>query len=144
MATKHDIVTFFKSITTDAKAAVSIGGAVPTGKTRFVTYARIERTERVISGFSGLTGLLCEAPNKTTLSSISSYASAVSVGKLQLNLAGCSASSHAAIPDIGMVNQVPDRPDVDHPLLSIAGGKYMYFAVPKIPAASLFVQYFDE
>ena len=145
MANKYDLVTFYQSMASTGSTPISIGGAVPAGKTRFVTYARVAKTENIkVSDCSGLTGVLGVASNLTALSAISTIAATVSGTVLTLGLAETSGASATGIPNLALMNQCPDRPDMDHPLLSVGSGKYLYYGRPKVPAASIFVQYYDE
>ena len=145
MANKFDLVSYYQSMTDDTKMAYSIGGAVPAGKTRFVTYIRIERTEEAYpSDCSGLTGVLGVASNLTALSAVSAIAAVLSGAVLEAGLAQMSAGSGVSLSPLCMMNQIPDRPNMDHPLLSLGSGKYLYYGLTKAPAASIFVQYYDE
>ena len=146
MANKHNLVTFFQSMVSTGSTPISIGGAVPTGKTRFVTFVRVSKTEEVLaSATSGLTGVLGVATDLTRMSAISTIAATLSGTVLTLGLAGVSAASAAgAVPAAVFVNQCPTRPNMNPPIVSVGSGKYLYYGRPKIPAASLFVQYYDE
>ena len=143
MANKFDLVSFHQSMDTNTKMAYSIGGAVPAGKTRFVTFVRIELTEEVQSNSSGVTGVLGVASNLTALSAISAIATVLSGAAIPMHLAEASGANPGFI-DKQIMNQMPDRPDMDHPLLSVGAGKYLYYGLTDAPAASIFVQYYDE
>ena len=145
MANKYDLVTFYQSMASTGSTPISIGGAVPAGKTRFVTYARVAKTENIkVSDCSGLTGVLGVASNLTALSAISAIATVLSGAVLEAGLAQMSAGSGVSLSPLCMMNQIPDRPDMDHPLLSVGAGKYLYYGLSDAPAASIFVQYYDE
>jgi hypothetical protein len=43
------------------------------------------------------------------------------------------------------MQSIPDRPDIDHPILAVAGGStLMGIYVPSGPACRIFAQYYDE
>ena len=153
MPNKHDLKTVFQSLTANAEDAVVIAevstvSAVPTGKTRFLTYLKIERTLG-ISAEDGATGLTAVMASVATASNLSSPASAVVAGKLYAGLAGVSASTVSTfvpIVDASVKVEIPETgPDMENPIISVAGGSCMVLHVNDGgPAAQLIAQYYDE
>ena len=151
MANKHDLKTVYQSLsggTEDAVviAEVSTVSAVPTGKTRFLTYLKLDR-QAIASCGSLVTALSGQIASVATASNLSSYASAVVNGKLTVTLQGCNASveSSAIAPNAALRKIIPRKPSRDNPILSVAGGSCMVFHTDNTGCtAHLFAQYYDE
>ena len=153
MANKYDLKTVYRSITSGSSGPVyivtndiSTTSAVPAGKTRFLTYIRLERNApasigSLTTGYNGVIASLATASNVT------SYASAVSGGgKLSVDLLAVNASTGSAVglPEASLRCVVPKRPSMDNPILSVAGGSCMVFYHSSGPAVHLYAQYYDE
>lgn len=145
MANKYDLKTVVANVGV-ASGLTNIGTNIPAGKTRFLTYIRLERS--VVgraSTLTGVTGMVVSVAESDLKVSELSAGTALVFG-----LAGVSAEAGSCcnVPDIGYVNSIPDRPDVNHPILSMvgAGSTWMTFAtISAVGAtASLFAQYYDE
>jgi len=106
-------------------APVDLGaGAVPTGMLRYVTFLRLDNVH------GGLQRVFIASTTATTYASTPTRASAAA--KIAVNI---EAGADESIP--------PGVPDVDHPLFSVAGGKYID-ALTNRGDAYLFMQYYDE
>ncbi len=112
----------------------SIGGVVPTGMKRYVTFIHVSRVE-------GATG-------KGVMVYIASTAASAT-----LTLTSASASSKMKIvigsASMGGNISIPDKINTDKPLFSIAEGKYLTVRQASTAAkgnaqAAIFVQYYDQ
>jgi len=152
MANKFDIKTMIGSATVGASSCHQIGSAIPTGKTRFLTYIRVERAGKIATDTS--VPILSVAVGSVS-DSAAAHATALGVsnvsagGLLWLGLAGITRTAANADPlaDHVFINHIPDRPDVDHPILSLAGTATNFMMVgvkASGAAATIFAQYYDE
>lgn len=117
----HDIKTVNKMI---GSGPVDLGlGAVPSGMKRYVTFLRIDNV------YAGLQRAYIASATVTTFASTPTLASASA--KIAINL---EADAEESIP--------PGVPDVDHPLFSVASGKYID-ALTNRGDAYMFMQYYD-
>ena len=147
MANKYDLMSFYASNTANASHATHIGGLIPAGKTRFLTYIRIERATAVslaslITGVTALIGSVAYS-NATGVE--------VSAGVLMAlhlqNVSNAVGSSIMGIEEASYRTQIPDRPDIDHPILAVAGGASNWMQLCVIgtgPGTTVFAQYYDE
>jgi hypothetical protein len=129
MSKNHEIQTASKFIA--ASAVANIGGVVPAGMTRYVTFVRIEQTTSV--RFVGPRLYLCSG----TASVGTTDALATAVAKLVI-------TPTSDVPALAL----PPSPDTEHPLFSVAAGKYLNAHLASADeadgAGNLFVQFFDE
>jgi len=117
----HDIKTVNTMI---GSGAATLGiGAVPTGMKRYVTFLRFDNV------YAGLQRAYIASLSAAS-TCVASTASAAA--KIAINL---ETDEEESIP--------PGVPDVEHPLFSIAAGKYVG-AVTNRGDAYLFMQYYDE
>lgn len=150
MANKYDLKSVYISNIANISGTFSIGELIPAGKTRFLTYLRVERAGAVTSAatlITGMSAIVASTPIAGTHASCEM--SDVSGGALMpLHLAGITAASGAGgLPNAVFANQIPDRPEINHPLISVAGGASAYMAVgvhAVAPAVKMFAQYYDE
>ena len=98
-------------------------GAVPTGMKRYVTFLRLDNV------YGGKQKVYLASATTATYTATPTLASAAS--KITANI---EADKEECIP--------PGVPDVDHPLFSIAAGKYIG-ALTDRGGAYLFMQYYD-
>jgi hypothetical protein len=118
----HDIKTLNKLI---GSTVADLGlGAVPTGMKRYVTFLRLDNE------YAGKQKVYIATATVTTYASTPLRASAAS--KITVNI---EADKEGCIP--------PGVPDVDHPLFTVAAGKYID-ALTDRGGAYLFMQYYDE
>lgn len=142
MANKYDLDTQLWR-TAGATLSTNIGGAIAAGKTRFLTYIRVERLGNVISGGNGATTLEVAVASRATGATdlADDYVSIASVyGKLILKTA--SIISGQNLPDDIFTKEVQGT--IDNPILSVAGSNYMVLAIEESASASVFAQYYDE
>lgn len=119
---KHDLKTVNKLI---GSASVDLGlGAVPTKMKRYVTFMRLDNV------YGGKQRVFIASTTATTYASTPTRASAAA--KIAINI---EADEDGSIP--------PGVPDVDHPLFSVAAGKYID-ALTNRGDAYLFMQYYDQ
>jgi len=118
----HDINTVNKLI---SSTIADLGlGAVPTGMKRYVTFMRLDNVH------GGKQKVYIASATTATYTTTPTLASAAS--KITANI---EADEEECIP--------PGVPDVDHPLFSIAAGKYIN-ALTDRGGAYLFMQYYDQ
>lgn len=148
MANKFDLNTVTSQAAAGATNTFNIGGLIPAGKTRFLTYIRIDRTASPPVGTraSGTSGLVA---GSTAFYVAASVTNASAARKLAINLPAIVMSTNSGargLPNIAFVNAIPETPDMNNPLISIAGGtsSYMCVSVKAGPANRIFAQYYDE
>jgi len=111
-----------------------IGGLVADGMTRYVTFIRVNPLTPA-NNASSKVYLCCAA-----ISGSITAASATLTQKMVILIASASASDKAIM--------VPDRPDTEHPLFTVAAGSYLRTLLSSVgPATSsvqIFAQYYDE
>jgi hypothetical protein len=118
----HDLKTVNKLI---GSTVADLGlGAVPTGMKRYVTFLRLDNV------YGGQQKVYIASVASSTYASTPTLASAAS--KITANI---EADEEGCIP--------PGVPDVDHPLFSVAAGKYID-ALTDRGGAYMFMQYYDE
>lgn len=118
----HDVKTVNKLI---GSAIVDLGlGAVPSGMKRYVTFVRLDNE------YGGKQKVYLASTTATTYASTPTLASAAAL--LTVNI---EADEEECIP--------PGVPDTEHPLFSVASGKYID-AVTDRGGAYMFMQYYDE
>jgi len=164
MANKYDLKTAVMSVASDANVLTAIGskissGIISSGKTRFLTYIRITRSA-VASGCTAITGHIGSVANgavfnMTSMGGIASFAAgsaatAVSeavlpIGLQYVNISDVSGTAVYAA-DGALVQSIPDRPDINHPILAITGtgSNFLGIYVPSGPGCRIFAQYYDE
>jgi len=139
MTNKYDLNTY--ALRNAAVSMISnIGGQIPAGKTRFLTFIRVER-------------LAGQDPGDPA-SFIEVAVGSCVTGAADIVNAGSVASYHAKlilkIESAATVDMELDsfrkevRGSADNPILSVAGGNYMLVAFRESASAAVFAQYFDE
>jgi len=143
MANKYDLKTWVKvSLAATTDAATNIGSSVvPTGKTRFLTYIRVQRKDAAVSSIpvkSLLIGIGSIATSKPTGASI------MKATALKMPIHFPAASGTGAVLDSPIIQEI--RGSIDHPILTVAGGSFMGIAASDTAAekACVFAQYYDE
>lgn len=164
MANKYDLKTAIMSIAAGGEVFTTIGakvssGVIASGKTRFLTYIRINRTANVnvvtaVTGHSAADGggcMVCGVSGCNGAASFAAFttiATALTEGMLAIGLphvTGLSDGGTCRVPSEALVQSIPDRPDINHPILAVAGGStLMGIYVPSGPACRIFAQYYDE
>lgn len=147
MANKYDLQSFYVSNTAGASHSTHIGGLIPAGKTRFLTYIRIERSAgaSVVSIITGITALVGSVAYSDA-TGVEVSAGALMPLHLQ-QVSNAVGSGIALINEASYRNQMPDRPDINHPILSVAGGASNWMQLCVIsagPGTTAFAQYYDE
>lgn len=128
MANKYDIKTANVVIGT-ATANTTFGiGAVPEGKTRFVTF--VKAVNRFIG--AGTTNNLYLI--SYTASQVASLASAITNKKLTQDF-----FATASVAPV----MIPEKPDLESPLFTVAGGNHLAGRTSR-GNVDVFVQYYDE
>lgn len=146
MANKYDLKTWVRQslvgpATQSALSNMCIGSnTAATGKTRFLTYIRVQRSAITLST---LTSLIVGISDATT--SIPSGSTIFATGNQKLNFYFPSAVSAPAGNIAGMVQEI--RGTIDHPIIAVAGGTYMGIGVGTGALGSsvgVFAEYYDE
>jgi len=146
-ANVFDLKTQYESITANTSLTTHIGGRIPAGKTRFLTYIKIERgsqtvVETEVTGISALIGSVAYS-NATGLE--------MSVGALLgitlQTIAMSDESGVRNVPNGVFVRELPKNPGIDKPLLSVVGGASSWMGLCVYgadgPAGRVFAEYFD-
>ena len=119
---KHDMKTVNKMI---GSTVADLGlGAVPAGMKRYVTFLRFDNV------YGGQQKAYIASVTSSTYASTPTLASAAAAITVNLE-----ADGEECIP--------PGVPDADHPLFSIAAGKYID-ALTDRGGAYMFMQYYDQ
>lgn len=130
-----------------ASLSTDIGGQIPVGKKRFLTFIRVER---LASG-----GFLAPGTNITNIEiAVASHTSSTSdladdytgtmVENAKLIVKMASLTTGGALFNLNnrmLKNEV--KGTIENPILSVAGGNYMILGRPEGASASVFAQYFD-
>jgi len=132
-AQNQELQSASKVVSSDT-SAITIGGQVPAGMTRWVTFIAIDallvtNTEalRMIFASTGAT------PTKASLVLTSN----------RKYLVDLRASKALSLTPDGVPLMVPRQPNVDKPLFSIGSGAYLGVYASSI-TSNLFIQYYDE
>ena len=137
MSKNYEILTASKRLATSVQT-VALGGVVATGMTRYVTFLRISPLS--IRATEGTKVYLCSG----TLSAGASDGLATASQKLVTYIASTVGSG----TQTNRSESIPATPDTEHPLFTIAAGKYLTAHLSSVAIASgsaqVFAQYFDE
>jgi len=113
----------------------TIGAVVAAGMTRYVTYIRVTPLQPGV--IEGSKVYLCSG----TVAEAFSDAEATAAQKMIVRIASTSTIGNREVV-------VPERPDTEHPLFTVASGAYLraHLATTATMSSSvqLFVQYYDE
>lgn len=146
MANKYDLKTWVAQSLigvagTAALSNVTIGSSTAaTGKTRFLTYIRVQRARITVSSAQGSMAVFIgdAAALRPSAGSITAAANL----KLEFYFPGA-----ATNPDNEMAYIQEIKGTIEHPIISVAGGTYMGVAVGSAAvgsAVNIFAQYYDE
>jgi hypothetical protein len=143
MATKYDVLTEFFSNISASSGQVNIGGEIPSGRRRFLTYIKIERNSMPTYGTT-ITGATVVVGSVAV--SNGSAANISAGARLGLHLAGVGMSDNSGAvgaPEACFVNEIAG--DVDHPIFSMAGPTtWMRVMFYSGAPTRLFARYYDE
>ncbi len=136
----RDIKTVSKIISSNVATAGNIGGQVPAGMTRWVTFLSVDTA--LITGASSV---------KVHFASVGvsnpTRASLIATGNrkwsIDLRATGLERTNSHVAPHEGAPFMIPNKINPDAPLFSIAGGKWLGINASNT-TANVLVQYFDE
>jgi hypothetical protein len=135
MSRNYDIKTVSKAIVTGS--ATIIGGVVATGMKRYVTFMHVAPTEA--GGTEGVKLYLASTATAPSAGGASTITKASAAQKMVVIMGSATATNSMS---------VPAAPDTEHPLFTVASGKYLSAFVGATAGLSgpvnLFLQYFDE
>jgi len=121
-----------------AVATASIGGQVPANMKRWVTFITLDGA--ALGGTKSVRLYLASVGvSNPTVASIIATANR----KMVLDLRASGMSGENELTPDGPPLMIPDKPDADKPLFSIAGGKWLG-ATTSHTTALVHIQYFDE
>ena len=148
MANKYDLNYVYASGVA-SNAATSIGGAIAAGKTRFLTYIRVTRTGDYMGASIG--GHVMVGPHSAAATG--SASDFIASRTLSIILPVAANGSHT-MTDSAIVQEVPETPDMNHPILSVAGGSSSYMLAGNAASSQtdatctapvdIFAIYYDE
>jgi hypothetical protein len=132
-----DLKTASKVVTSET-AAITIGGQVAPNMKRWVTFLGLD--SMLVTGASSVRLYLASVgvSNPTKASLI-----ATGNRKMLLDLRATGVVRDSNLTPDGVPLLIPDRPDVNKPLFSIAGGKWLG-AYASYTTANVTMQFFDE
>jgi len=146
MANKYDLKTWVRQSLLGANLSAALSNAVigsdtaATGKTRFLTYLRVQRARITVSSAQG-SMVVSVGECDTSIPSAASITTAANL-KAELYFPG---AATGVMPESGYVQEM--RGTIEHPIIAIAGGTYMGIAVGSAAlgsAANVFAEYYDE
>jgi len=141
MANKHDLKSWlFTSTAALASNTTNIGSQVASGKTRFLTHIRVDRTAQILN-ISDFTEVEMFLATQTTGSSfLSTLGDVKAVAQLAQVIPAASAdtSVQAAVKYVKEM-----RGTIEQPLLTISGGSTLVVGMSSA-AMAVFAQYYDE
>ncbi len=140
MANRHNLKTWM--IKTAASGTLTnIGGTIDSGKTRFLTYLKVEKSDPVGSGAGSTVEVLIASQTAATTPT----AAVVSAGaKLPIRIARVSAVTGVCNYPHPHTRTMPGKPSLEHPLMSVTGSGWMSLIVRSGPAMCVFATYYDE
>jgi len=118
---------------------INIGGQVPTNMKRWVTFLSIDTW--ALASCQAVKLYLASVP--TSISPRSSIV-ATTNRKMMIDLRASGILGRRNQTPYGPPLMIPDRPDANKPLFSIAGGKWLGAYASNASAANVLIQYFDE
>lgn len=131
----YNIVTKVVRAKGSTGSAVAIGSSVAAGMTRYVTFIRVNQAAGVKNKGSKI--WFC-----SSTAAASASATALAIARLKLAIQIPSA--------VGALKYqtVPDYPDTENPLFTVAASKFLTMSTSKVQAFSAscwaFVQYYDQ
>lgn len=135
MPKNYNIVTKTVRAKGTTGSAVAIGSSVATGMTRYVTFIRINQSAS--AGNKGSKLWFCSTAASSTASTTAAANTAMKMMVLIPSAVGAEKNV-----------QIPDRPDPENPLFTIAAGKWLSVRSSKLQlgsaSCSIFVQYYDQ
>ena len=127
------------TVVNSGTASINIGGVVPAGMTRWVTFIAVDS----VGAASLNLGTLYLGSVSVSNPSLASLIATANI-KMRVVLRGSGiSSSNCIMCDGGPPFQLPDRPDLNTPLFSIQGGSWLG-VMATLCTMNLFCQYFDE
>ena len=143
MANKYDLKTWIRRSLVGAAAGACVGSdTAATGKTRFLTYIRVNRKGVTLSSMASL---VCGVGSVTTSAPTGTNVLSVTGLKLHFNFPALSLGTTGIHVGDSMVMQEV-RGSIEHPIVSVAGGTYMGVAAGSTAGqlADVFATYYDE
>lgn len=138
MATRNLELKTLDKIVTSKVSGITIGGQVPAGMKRWVTFITLDSITQASAQSVRLHLASIGVSNPTKASLV-----ATTNRKMLLDLRVSGLQGTQNISPHGPPLMIPDKPDTNKPLFSIAGGKWLG-AYCSNTTAKAFVQYFDE
>lgn len=138
MTTRNMELKTVSKVVTSETSALNIGGQVPAGMKRWVTFIGLDTM--LITGASSVKLYLASVSV-----SIPTKASLIATGnrKMVLNLRATGLNSVRNQTPDGPPLMIPDKPDTNKPLFSIAASKWLGVWA-SYTSANVTLQYFDE
>jgi len=124
-------------------SALNIGGQVPSGMTRYITFLYVDNSNAGATGSAGRLYFISAETAAPTMVSLIATASR----KFILKIAASAPATNKKIRlmrDGGPPFMIPDQIDTDKPLFTIAGGKWLGVWCSKCSAMNVMAQWFDE
>lgn len=121
MPNKFDLQTWYCSGLA-SQTLTNIGGTIVSGKTRFVTFIRVIKPDVIMT--AALTGACVEIASVATANASIAQISAGT--KMRLHMP-CISAAGSYTPFVGKTicfDDVPDKPDMDHPLFAVTGSNW--------------------
>jgi len=146
MANKYDLKTWVRQSLLGPNLSAALSNAVigsdtaDAGKTRFLTYLRVQRARITVSSAQG--SMVVSVGECDT--SIPSGASIMAAANLKAELYFPGAAT-GVMPETGYVQEL--KGTIEHPIISVAGGTYLGVHVGTAAlgsVANIFAQYYDE
>ena len=143
MANKYDLKTWIRRSLVGSSLGACVGSdTAATGKTRFLTYIRVNR--RAVT-MSGMVSLVVGVGSVTTSQPTGTNVLSVTGLKTHFEFPAWSVSvTTVTVTERMLVQEV--RGSIDQPIVSVAGGTYMGVAAGSTAGqiADVFAEYYDE
>lgn len=140
MANKYDLKTWIRRSLVGSSLGACVGSdTAATGKTRFLTYIRVNRKG---VGLSTAASLVVGVGSVTTSQPTGTNVLSTTGLLVHMQFPEVVSAIHAG--GVGTIQEI--RGSIDHPIVSVAGGGYMGVAAGSTAAAiaDVFCQYYDE
>lgn len=135
MPKNYDIKTQLLAMKPVTNSSLIVGTAVATGKKRYVTFVSVHQKEGEKSG-----GTKLWLASSSTSTGADSTANCITKMKMALYIPSAVGAKKSIT--------IPDQPDPENPLFSIAASNYLVAKLSKLQLGStsctLFVQYYDQ
>ena len=132
-------------VVTSETSGINIGGQVPSGMKRWVTFLTLDTM--AITGCSSVRLYLASVgvsnPTKASIIATGNRKMLLDLRASGIQASAATGKTKQDLTPHGPPLQIPESPDANKPLFSIAGGKWLGVWA-SVTTANVFIQYYDE